>query len=127
MKNEYVTMYCELVWSFSAKLPKVVKKYCRKEFLKLRSELVKVLNDGVIDELNKEFDSTHKWYDGIYLDSEYMKHMVNGQQVYDKLINKKHPFSLIKLYIDKDSDIAGVFKPTNTLIKIGMINVREEP
>ena len=56
-----------------------------------------------------------------------MKHMVNGQQVYAKLINKKHPFSLIKLYIDEDSDIAGVFKPTNTLIKIGMINVREEP
>ena len=127
MKNEYVTMYCELVWSFSAKLPKVVKKYCRKEFLKLRSELVNVLNDGVINKVNKEFDSTHKWYDGIYLNSEYMKHMVKGQQVYANLINKKHPFSLIKLYIDKDSDIAGVFKPTNTLIKIEMINVREEP
>lgn len=127
MKNEKVTMYCELVWTFSAKLPKAVKKYCRKEFLKLRSELVNILNDGVIDKLNQEFNSTHKWHDGIYFDSEYMKHMVKGQQVYADLINRKHLFSLVKLYITDESDIAGIFKPTNTLINIGMINLREEP
>lgn len=120
------TYYCNLAWRFSAKLPKMVKKYCRKEFLRLRSELVNLLNNGIIDDLNNKFNTTHKWYDGIYYSSEYMSHMVRGQQEYAELINRKHPFSLIKLYIDKDSDIAGIFKPTHTIINVGMINLREE-
>lgn len=125
--NDEVVMYCELKFIFSDNLPETVKKYCKEEFLKLRSELVKILNSGVINKLNDEFNSTHELYDGIYLDQEYMKHMVDGQQIYADLINRKHLCSLIKLYITDESDIVGIFKPTGTNIEVGIINLREEP
>lgn len=125
--NDEVVMYCNLVWRFSDTLPKNVEKYCKKEFLKLRSELVDILNSGVIDRLNREFDSNHEWYDGIYSTNEYMKHMCDGQREYADLVNRKHLFGLIRLYINDECDICGVFRPTNTTFEIGIINLREEP
>lgn len=126
MEDE-VVMYCELKWRFSDDLPEKVKEYCKKEFLRLRSELVSILNNGVIDKLNEEFNSTHEYHEGIYFEPEYMKHMVKGQQVYADLINRKHRFSLVKLYITEESDIAGIYKPEHIIIEVGMINLREEP
>ena len=125
--KDKVAMYCNLEWIFSDDLSEKAKEYCKKQFLKLRSELVNILNNGVIDNLNEEFDSTHEWHEGIYEELDYMKYMVKGQQIYADLVNRRHMFNLVKLYITDESDIAGIFKPTGTTIEIGIINLREEP
>lgn len=81
-------------------------------FLKQRGLLVDIINNGVLDTLNKEFDATHKWYEGIYYDEEYMKFMQENQQKWADIVNKHMETNVgVELFIDEDGAIYG--KTTN--------------
>ncbi|MBO5319006.1 MAG: hypothetical protein J6B01_04865 [Ruminococcus sp.] len=107
--NETIRMEArfEFTGSLSTR-PDRTKNGIIREFLKQRGLLVDILNNGIIDILNKEFDATHEWYEGIYYDEEYLKFMQEGQQKWADIVNKHAgPKSGVMLYIDEMSDIYG--------------------
>lgn len=100
----------EARFTFTGKLKKDKRLQDRiiRNFMKQRGLLVDILNNRVIDILNKEFDAAHEWYDGIYFDKEYMKFMQEGQQKYADIVNKHADTNTgIELFIDKEGDIYG--------------------
>lgn len=111
--NETIQM--EARFEFTGYLKKTNKRIQERiiqRFLKQRGLLVDILNNGVLDNLNKEFDTTHEWYEGIYYDEEYMKFIQEGQQKYADIVNKHADSNIgVELFIDGEGDIYG--KVTN--------------
>jgi len=105
-----VTMECKVTFEFTGKLKNCKWKQERviRDFLKQRGLLVDILNNGIIDNLNKEFDVTHKWYEGIYFDKDYKKFIQEGQQKWADIVNKNAGTDIdVELFIDEDGDIYG--------------------
>lgn len=108
------TIKMEARFEFTGRLQKNKRIQDRviKCFLKQRGLLVDILNNGVIDILNKEFDASHEWYEGIYYDEEYLKFMQEGQQKWADIVNKHAESNIgVDLFIDEQGDIYG--KTTN--------------
>ena len=104
------TIRMEARFEFTGNLKKNKRKQdlVIKCFLKQRGLLVDILNAGILDFLNKEFDATHEWYEGIYYDKEYMKFMQEGQQKWADVVNEHAESNIgVDLFIDEEGDIYG--------------------
>ena len=105
-----ITRTMEVTVEFTGKLKNDKRKQnlVMNRFLKQRSLLVDILNNGILDALNTEFDATHEWYEGIYYDEEYLKFMQEGQQKWADIVNKHaDPDIGVELFIDEEGDIYG--------------------
>lgn len=105
-----ITRTMEVTVEFTGKLKNDKRKQnlVMNRFLKQRSLLVDILNNGILDALNTEFDTTHEWYEGIYYDKEYLKFMQEGQQKWADIVNKHaDPDIGVELFIDEEGAIYG--------------------
>lgn len=106
--NETITMEARFEFTGDLKRSKRKQRLVIESFLKQRGLLVDILNAGILDFLNKEFDTTHEWYEGIYYDKEYMKFMQEGQQKWADVVNKHMKSDDgVELFIDEEGDIYG--------------------